>query len=431
MRVLAPILFLCLTLVASQVNAESPSPNFVVQVQSLQSQQAVEATWLGLSTDSLLVRLDNSEQQYGLSSLKIIRFPGHQPRQVGQSGQPSSKPDSRIGVDGGLGNGAANDQRSAAPVAVLRDGSRIFPSSVSGDSQSINFELDDVTKISTNVAHVQSIQLQPLTPVQRTQWESILYSRIAADTLVLVRSPESLDKIEGIVGDVQTDFVAFEFGGQALNAPRTKLAGLVYYSPAAKLATTACTVTDVWGNTWNASHAHASQGSDRIELLLACGAKVSLPLECLIELDFSRGSLLYLAEMTPIDQGWKGAIELDTPIPGSEQLFGAQSVLLPKNEGPSLKLQGTGWVTYRVPEGYSKLLGTVLLGSGGNQFTPCRALVKLEEEVVWEQQLTDISQRLDLSVEVRADRRLKIEVLPQSSFPVGDVVVWQQLRLQK
>lgn len=403
-----------------------------VEVLSQESQEPSSASWIRLSSEQLVVQAGNNEQALAISGLKSVRFPNHPMRQSGGSppsaagSAESPKPASEAAGPGDVKTGIG--PRS---IVQLQDGSRIQPQLVQGDGQSVNMELDAGFTVPVRASHIHSIQLQALTPAQQTQWEAVLDSRISADTLVLVRSAESIDKIEGVIGGISSDFVQFEFSGQKLNAPRNKLAGLRYFSPSGPASEIACVVTDVLGNSWNAAQVVSLTDQRELELTLACGEKVGLPLELVHLLDFSQGSQAYVAELPVLGQGRKAAIELGIPLPGSDQLFGAQPVMLPKTNGPSLKFLGSGWASYRIPPKYTRLSGIVYLSPSGNHFTPCKVQVQLENEVIWEQQLTDLSQRLELSVPIEPDKRLRFEVEPQGSFPVGDVVIWQELRLLK
>ena len=92
---------------------------------------------------------------------------------------------------------------------------------------------------------------------------------------------------------------------------------------------------------------------------------------------------------------------------------------------------GSGSVTYRVPDEYTSVAGSVYLAPEGEQFTPCTVELRLENEVIWQGKLKHPTDRLDFSVPVVADKRLQLNVQADSSYPVGDVVMWQELRMMK
>jgi hypothetical protein len=96
-----------------------------------------------------------------------------------------------------------------------------------------------------------------------------------------------------------------------------------------------------------------------------------------------------------------------------------------------LRFQGGGTITYRVPTDYSRLTGTVYLAPSGSRFSACQVQVKLEDKTIWNAELTQPAERVELDVPVESDQRIHISVKPLVEYPVGDVVVWQELRLLK
>lgn len=375
-----------------------------VQVETSLSKDTIQAEWLSIDSGNLRVELEEGVQSIPLQNLLSIRFPGADPTAV---------------------------QTGTGLQVFLRDGSQIFPQSLVGDDQSVSMRFGQDLDLQLPTSDIDSVRFQKLTAPQQTQWEAIMDSRITGDTLVLARSPESLDTVEGMVGSIGEEVIQFEFGEQQLDAPRSRLAGVRFFNPPATIAKTLGTAIDVWGNRWNFSQAGFDPESGQIELVLAGGSSIDIPIVHMHSMDFSAGSIEYLADLTPIGQGRSAALELGIDAQILETLFGPQPYQVPKTAGPSLRFSGSGWITYRIPPEYSQLVGTLYLSPSGTRFTACRVEVRIENELVWEQELTQLSQRLDLSVPVDAEKRVRLSVTAQDDFPVGDVVVWQELRFLK
>ena len=92
---------------------------------------------------------------------------------------------------------------------------------------------------------------------------------------------------------------------------------------------------------------------------------------------------------------------------------------------------GSGSVTYRVPQDFQRLLGSVALTPEGPQFVPCKAQVLVEEKVVWEKTLSSPHQVLPIEIEVEPGKRVRLTVEAEAKQPVGDKVSWRQLRFVK
>ncbi len=343
---------------------------------------------------------------------------------------------------------------NAAQQVTLRDGSQFRYQTFSLAGGNASFELESDSALKLPAAAVEHVQLQQLTPPQWTQWQAIVQSRATADRLVLIRSADALEKLEGIVSAVDADAVSFDFSGQVIDAPLAKLAGLCLFSasPAnsdgsegarAKLS---AIVHDRSGNRWMAAAIALPKNSQRVELQLMSGATVALPLEQMSEIDFSSGSTQYLADMQPLARSSKnsaagsgestsGTLPLGLTVAGADNLFGARSRSVRElgrvTMGPSLEFIGSGSITYRIPEGFTRLRGEVELAPSGNRFTPCQVSVLLENEVIWQERLSETGRRWTVDVPVVADGRLRIEVSTDAQTAVGDIVLWHELRLEK
>lgn len=396
-------------------------------------QAPYSANVLGISADGVELEVGDKPSVIPLDKLRRLSF---------------AKPVADQG--GGSGN--------AAGQATLRDGSQFRYQSFSLAGGSASFELDWDAALTLPAAAVQHVQLQQLTPPQWTQWQAIVQSRATADRLVLIRSADALEKLDGIVSAVGPAAVSFDFGGQAIDAPLAKLAGLCLFSasPAAGSASGSSSkgeeaklsaiVRDRSGSRWMAAAISLPKNSQRVELQLLAGATFELPLEQLSEIDFSSGSTQYLADLQPLSrssmknapgsgQSVSGALPLGLVVAGADDLFGPRPRSVRElgrmTMGPSLEFVGSGSISYRIPEGFTRLRGEVELTPSGNRFTPCQVSVLLENEVIWQERLSQTGRRWEVDVPVVADGRLRIEVAVEAQTPVGDIVLWHELRLVK
>lgn len=375
-----------------------------VEVQQLQSPDSEKGKWQRIDAQQLTIAVDGIGKSLPLTSLKSVRFAT-----------------------------ATNDAPATGdrPMAVwLSDGSLIRPEQITGNGQGLEIELHPGIKIAVSANYIRSVQFQKLSDKQQTQWRAIQESRLSGDTLVVIRSPDAIDKIEGQILEVKSDSVSFDFSKQKIEAPRNKLAGLRFLTPPAQLQRVKAVVTDIYGNIYQTTLLNSGENST-IELGLACGAKVSLPVKLLANIDFSIGSVKYLAELSPIGSQRSNGFNFKAPIAGADQLFAPNIVRLSTTAGPSIRMLGSGSITYRVPDEYSQFAGKVYLAPDGEQFTPCIVEIRLESEVLWQGKLSHPSERLEFSVKVAADQRLQLNSRVESGYPVGDVIIWQEARLLK
>ncbi len=347
--------------------------------------------------------------------------------------------------------GTQVDGRNSALRATLVDGSTLYYRACSLSDGTAKFELGWGGPLSLPASSLFSIQFQPLSEPQSVQWQAIAQSRSSADLLVLIRAADALEKLEGVVSKVTEDAVSFDFGGQTIDAPRSKLAGVRFFSTtnAENGSSTAkndtvrgdtlqkltAIVVDQQGNRWLTSHIALARGSANLELQLRCGGALTLPLEQLREIDFSSGSMQFLAEMVPLSHSATGRFELGIDIAEADALFGARQRDLRRPGsgalGPSLEFLGSGVVEYRVPADFSRLMGAFELRPAGNRFTPCKVIIKLDGQTLWQERLNETGKVWPIDAEIKSDGRLRIEVIADAPTPVGDVVLCHDLRVVK
>lgn len=373
-----------------------------IEVQSLQGSNVERGVWQGLDVDQLRLKTPAGDRSIAIAELRTIQF-GQRPNSIGQS------PDLRI---------------------QLTDGTNLRVNQVVTESAKIKLSIPPATTFEVEPAQIRYLQFQGLNEKQHTQWRAIVESRIADDTLVIARSAESIDKIEGQILEITPQKVVFQFNKQKIDAPLTKLIGLRFFSPPAKTQRVTANITDVIGNNFQVAE-FGSSTSTSLNFTLSCGAKLALPIDQLAQIDFSSGSIVYLADLKPLNFERSNVTSFKTNIVGAEQLFAPQRMTLPASNNPSLKMTGSGVITYRLPEACSKFMGQVFLAPPGEQFTACQVAIKLENQTLWEGKLNSPVDRLDFSLEVQPDQRLQLIVKAMANYPVGDVVVWQEPRVIK
>lgn len=374
-------------------------PIELLQVQSVGPERGI---WQGIDAEQLAIQVGGQSKSIPLATLRSVKFAESREQIV----------------------------QDVGTVVLLNDGTRILPNQLTGKGQEVVLEIAPALALRVPANHIRSVQFQKLTEKQLPQWRAIQESRLTADTLVVVRSADALDKIEGQILEINAERVVFEFNKQKIEAPRSKLAGLRFLTPPVQNQRIKAIVTDLWGNVYQAVQL-VSPSTKSVDMTLACGAKISLPVGQLANIDFSVGSIKYFAEMTPIGNDRASGFAAKIPVAGADQLFAPQPVKLPHSNGPSLKMLGSGSVTYRVPDEYHSVAGKVYLAPEGEQFTPCTVELRLENDVLWQGKLKHPTDRLEFSVPVVADKRLQLNVQADSSYPVGDVVMWQELRMMK
>ncbi len=365
-------------------------------------QSTLRADFVSFSGNSIEVQ-SNGKRKIPFENILRLRFPG---------AKGTSKQDASMAVE-------------------LRGGSRIAASSMNSDGKNVTIACGNGQLVFSSKS-ISTCLFEKLSEELLPQWKSFVESQVASDMLVLVRSEDSLDKIEGLIGKVTSEFVSFDVDGQIVEAPREKLAGIKYFSTDKALGQLACVVRDSHRNEWVVSSIISA--GDSCTLILNCGESVTLQLADIAEVDLSYGNSRYVADLEPLERSSLPRFQLGIELPDAAKLFGARRVE-PKSgpglRGPSVEFVGAGAATYRIPAGFSKLIGSVELKPGGQAFMACRAAVMIENKILWEHNFDTTRKPQEISLAVESDKRLRLVVETKADHPLGDIVIWNQLRLLK
>lgn len=194
---------------------------------------------------------------------------------------------------------------SQAPASLgstwveLNDGSQLLASRyrVVGGSAAVG--LLGGQEITVPTRWIRSVRFRDhsATPALASQWHSIAEEKHSADVIV-IRRPESLDHLAGVLRDVTDQTAKFDFDGDVIDVNREKLDGLIYYHPLDRsLPDRICQVTDGSGSRWNARSLALVDG--RIELTSPAGVQFAFPALELRKLDFSTGNIAWLSDLEP------------------------------------------------------------------------------------------------------------------------------------
>lgn len=314
----------------------------------------------------------------------------------------------------------------------LSDGSRVFCERISSDGEQLRATMGD-RSFSLQSQQVQAARLGVLTEEQRAAWNEIRDAEFKSDVLVVKQPTGALTKIEGIVLGISPEAVTFEFSRQQVPVPFARLAGIRFYSAStSSTGKPVAVLKEKLGNEWVVSELHTLD-SYEIRATLQSGSEITVPLGEMSEIDFSIGSVKYLAELPPIRQSADSIFDFPVATLKEQDVFGFRPIpsrnTPGQSIGPSLEFLGGSEATFEVPPGFTKLVGSVELRPKGTRFTRCTVELYLENNRIWHQELSETRQPASFEVPVVGEQRLRLVVKPGSKVPTGDVVMWLEPRL--
>ncbi len=186
---------------------------------------------------------------------------------------------------------------------VLTDGSRLQGVGITIAETDVTISpVTGDTSWKLPLGALASVRFAAPAPKIDEQWKEIAAVARSTDVLV-VNKGDSLDYLEGVLGDVSDETVQFDLDGDAIAVKRSKVAGLLYYHPAdAEGAEAVCRVHGRGGLFLVARDVSLVDGA--LHVVTPSGLQHDLPWSEVRHLDFSGGKVAYLSDLEPEIQRW-------------------------------------------------------------------------------------------------------------------------------
>lgn len=328
------------------------------------------------------------------------------------------------------GNGAARAAGNKVWV-TLADGSTLVGSEfTSADGQASLVTADGAT-IGMATSALAVVRLRALTEAAAEQWATILEEEHASDLLV-VRKDDSIDFLEGIVRDVDTEKVQFELDGEVLPVKRTKLDGFVYYhANRPDLPAPACRVTTTDGAQLAARS--VTLGDEGWQVTTRGGMELSVPLTSLARLDYSQGKVVYLSDLDwdAKRSRWEpyfGELAPESALeqfyaPRRDRGFETQQLMLGRTPfAKGLALRSRTELVYRLPDGFRRLTAVIGIDDAVGDAGDVHVVIRGGDRVLYEADLTGGTAPVPLDLDIQGVRELTLLVDFGQDGDVSDYV---------
>ncbi|MCA9219339.1 MAG: NPCBM/NEW2 domain-containing protein [Planctomycetales bacterium] len=310
------------------------------------------------------------------------------------------------------------------PTVWLRlvDGSVIVGSSFTATSDAATVGLAGGQSLEIPTRQIHSVRFHSASNALTEQWAEAVDKDVRGDRLVVRKSPESINYLEGLIAEVDAKVVNFRYEGSDVKAPRERLEGLVYFHALKPdFAAPVCRVHDANGCVWQAKSFAASDQS--VEVTCLSNVRVSLPLGQIDKFDFSTGNLVFLSDLEPQTSEW-------TPWFASATLPEALSLMYsPKRDrsfanGPmllrqqgdqvsydkGLSLHSRTKLTYRLTGDHRKLVAQVGMDARVGSAGHVELTITGDNRELFKREITGADEAFPLDVDISGVRRLEILV---------------------
>lgn len=323
-------------------------------------------------------------------------------------------------------------QQLESPTAVqprvwlhLTDGSRVRGTTFreSAGTAVVGLLGDDSIDLPTR--SIRWVRFNPPSDARNNQWDEIVSRKATVDVVVVRRPGSNLDYVEGALENVADQSVRFSFDGDAVNVPRSRLEGLVYYvSVGDQSPRIVCRAVDIHGNSWNAKSVALS--GDHFRLRTGADVSLSMPLDRLEQLDFGIGNVVYLSDLKPLKIQWTPLLASNIVSDGLERLFqprhdqsfSGQELRLRFTKDANriqefhkgLAIHSRTELVYRLPDGFRRLTAWVGIDEGADEGGSAQLTISGDGQLLLHRVVTGQDEPVPIDVDVEGRQRLSILV---------------------
>lgn len=285
------------------------------------------------------------------------------------------------------------------------------------------------------VAAVRCIRLAPRLPQEDEPWRTLSQLELNLDALV-VRKGQSLDYVEGVIGDVRSDVVQFTTDGETLEVKLSKLAGLVYHrgrqSPG---AAPPATVELLDGSRLQASSLDGD--GQELSLVATAGFAAKFDWRQIKRVEFSGGKSVFLSDLEPLEQSWQGYFG------GANQPLLAQYYRPRRNvtfSGSPLKLDGREFtkgltvhsrttLRYDLDRRFARFRAWAGIDPAAGGQGRLRLVLSGDDKTLWEDSIVAGEPAKPLDIDTAGVKRLTVLVDFGDNLDLGDHLILAQPRL--
>ena len=346
-------------------------------------------------------------------------------------------------------------QNIEAAFVGLTDGSRLPITNVTVQNRlvKVSSPLSD-GELRIPADEVAWIDLRPPVPAAAEYVQSILNQEQAGDCVVIQKGdPPQFDHLSGVLGDINETSVKFDWDGESIDIKRTKLAAVVFHhSRGTATQSEQLVVSTKSGARLQAQAALFAEGSDKLQVVLAGGQKLTVPVDAVKLLDCSSGKVVELSALQPLKQEWTPLIALPVAaelivqhgLPRGDQSFrGSKLSLWWPGEGnkkageirdyeTGLAVRSRTELVYRVPTGAKEF--RALAGIDPECRSQGSVVLRIEgdRKLLWEDSINGQSiAPAEITVNLTDVKRLRITVDYGENLDFGDRLHLVEARIWK
>ena len=181
---------------------------------------------------------------------------------------------------------------------TLLDGTRLSAAQVAIKGDSVTVTSPTAGELGLPRKSLSSIRLAESPSTVDDAWLA-LQKRERRQDMLIVQKGETLDFVEGVIGNITAEAVTLLLDGEGVDVPREKVFGIVFYNRDGASAKAEGMVELTNGDRLTVTGLKAA--AESLTLTLTSGSDVSIPVSAVRTIDYSFGKLTWLSSLEPRD----------------------------------------------------------------------------------------------------------------------------------
>ncbi len=285
---------------------------------------------------------------------------------------------------------------------------------------------------------LKAARLKAIGPELISAWQIAIQETKNTDAVIVLRPGNNLDRINGVIVQVQEASVTFDLDGQQIDIPIEKLIGLVWFQRDLERVKPTIEVVATNQSVWMAESFSFDAKSNALELRTQLGQTVSIPKAEIASINYATANIRWLSELETLESVAEMQIEFRSPIAALGHAFLPRFAVNGSSPSPSaqpgdkdLCFPSPGHYLFRAPQGFSSLQCRVERTGNGSQRTDLLLEVWQDDQKVSEYPLAYNVDYVDLDVSLKPEKKTKLAVVCNSKLLIGTEVTWKQPRLKR
>ncbi len=311
----------------------------------------------------------------------------------------------------------ASEDTQGIPI-VLADGSRLWGATINviEGKASIKSRTGE-TEWSLPGRSLASVRFVEASPEIDEQWDEIEAMNHSTDVLVVNRE-DSLDYLEGVIGDLTGETVQFDLDGDELSVKLSKVAGLLFYqAPGATPTESVCRVLGRDDTSLVASHIGLE--SDGLHVTTTSGVELDLPWSDVRYIDFSLGKVAFLSDLQPEVERWTPYFEArqlpsttaEYYKPRRDLAFDGQPLLLAgQTYSRGLAIRSRTELVYRLPGKYRRFIAVAGIDDRMRPLGHVKFQVYADQQMLLDREISGGDEPLPVDINLTGATRLRVVV---------------------